>query len=285
MKDAVIRLINSTTGVPVTGLTVNDIKFRSTPYGTDNVIANIAVSETGSEGNYICTGFTTWQLTKLFIDNVEQVWWGEQFTGDPANAFVTLDQVPNYWLLVGRKLMVDQAADVVPGHRYSNIQDAINFAQSQTPAPSSTNQWNIYIQPQVNKFNGYTEDITLQPFINLIGLGDLVTITGNINGMNPNTRLVNMFWNYSGNLVLSDIKAVNCVFRLFDRLNGFQLSLANCALKDCGLISTGGSNSKVTSTGGNVFYGKCFANTAFTPQTSDKGIVDAFNDQSVDFNY
>lgn len=81
-----VRIIDAS-GAPVTGLTSANIKFRISPFGAGDVLT-IPVTEKGSQGNYICTGFTTFQLVKLFIDGVEQEWFGQQYSGDPDNTFV-----------------------------------------------------------------------------------------------------------------------------------------------------------------------------------------------------
>lgn len=86
-----IRVIDAS-GDPVAGLTSANIKFRISPYGAGNVLT-IAVTESGTQGNYICTGFTTFQLVKLYINDIEQTWFGQQYSGDPGNTFV--DQSTN----------------------------------------------------------------------------------------------------------------------------------------------------------------------------------------------
>ena len=73
-----------------TGLTNENIKFRKPPYGTTEVL-NIAVTEYGDQGNYVCGPFTDYQDVKLFIDGVEQTWMGITESGDVANAFLALD--------------------------------------------------------------------------------------------------------------------------------------------------------------------------------------------------
>ncbi len=81
-----LRIINAS-GVPVTGLTDANIKFRISPYGAGNVLT-ISVTEVGTQGNYNCSGFTTFQLVKLFVNAVEQTWFGEKYSGDPARTFI-----------------------------------------------------------------------------------------------------------------------------------------------------------------------------------------------------
>jgi hypothetical protein len=53
---------------------------------------------------------------------------------------------------------------------FSSVQDAIDYAADAVsrgePAPSSTNPWTILIQPGL-----YAESLTLEPFVNLVGLG------------------------------------------------------------------------------------------------------------------
>jgi hypothetical protein len=87
MIEVIIRVLNSS-GDPVTGLTASNIKFRKSPYGTGDEITGVTVNEIGSQGNYKIAGFTMWQKAKLYINGILQDWWGEQFTGDPANNFV-----------------------------------------------------------------------------------------------------------------------------------------------------------------------------------------------------
>ena len=85
--DISIRVINAS-GNPVTGLSDANIKFRKSPYSLQDVVTGLTVTETGSQGNYICKGFTTFQLVKLFINEVEQTWFGEQYSGNPSGTFV-----------------------------------------------------------------------------------------------------------------------------------------------------------------------------------------------------
>lgn len=87
MTEVILRIINSN-GEPVTGLTASNIKFRKSPYGSGNEITGLTVTESGTQGNYKITGFSSWQKAKLYINVIFQEWWGEQFTGDPANNFV-----------------------------------------------------------------------------------------------------------------------------------------------------------------------------------------------------
>jgi hypothetical protein len=82
-----IRIIDGS-GNPVTGLTDANIKFRKSPFGLGEVLTGISVTEAGTQGNYLCAGFTTFQPVKLFINDVEQTWFGQQYSGDPASTFV-----------------------------------------------------------------------------------------------------------------------------------------------------------------------------------------------------
>jgi hypothetical protein len=89
--DVPVRLINSS-GVPITGQAGN-MTFRKSPFGTGDVIAGITVTEHGTQGNYTATGFTTYQLTKMFWNGTEQVGWGGTnglFTGNSYNVFLSL---------------------------------------------------------------------------------------------------------------------------------------------------------------------------------------------------
>ncbi len=87
LNNVPLKLVNSS-NVPLTGQAAN-IQFRYSPFGSGNVIGGLTVTETGTTGNYIITGFTTLQKSKLFVYNgsswVEQTWWGGSdgiYTGD-----------------------------------------------------------------------------------------------------------------------------------------------------------------------------------------------------------
>lgn len=89
----IIRVINSS-GAPVTGLTGTNIKFKETPY-SGSYLTGLTVTEIGVQGNYKVTGFDAvvshaYSIVKLYINDVEQTWWGEQWAGNPFGAFATL---------------------------------------------------------------------------------------------------------------------------------------------------------------------------------------------------
>lgn len=93
--EILLRVLNSS-GVGITGLHRGNIKFRYAPsYGSTDTI-DITLTEIGTQGNYRATGFTTYQLTKLYINAVEQTWWGIQRTGDITTYFGALTTA-NTW--------------------------------------------------------------------------------------------------------------------------------------------------------------------------------------------
>jgi len=83
-----LKLVNSS-NVPLTGQAGN-ITFRHGPgYATPaDLIGPLTVTEVGTTGNYIITGFSTYQQTKLYVSGVEQTWWGIQWTGDATQLFI-----------------------------------------------------------------------------------------------------------------------------------------------------------------------------------------------------
>lgn len=183
-------------------------------------------------------------------------------------------------------LIVDAALPAnITGKQYQTIQAAINYAQTQTPAVN--NSWNITIRPNKNRDTGYSENITLQPYVHLTGSG-IVRVTGSMSGASLNTTLQNIFWNYAGNFGLANVKGLNSIFRCFQAIpnGGFELTATGCRLTSCGLISFSGSTPKVTSGGSNVFMGSCFTNCDWAPGSGDKGTaVQAVSDATVDFEY
>lgn len=87
--EKLFRVIDSS-GTPVTGLTSSNISFRISPYGAGNTVAEtITVTEIGVQGNYRCSGFTVFQLVGLWINGVEQTWFGRQYAGIAANVFLS----------------------------------------------------------------------------------------------------------------------------------------------------------------------------------------------------
>lgn len=73
-----------------------EIKFRRSPYGSGDVISGLSVTHTGTVGNYIVSGFTTYEPVKLFINEVEQVWYGVKLAGDDRTYFGALNS-NNTW--------------------------------------------------------------------------------------------------------------------------------------------------------------------------------------------
>lgn len=76
-------------GNPVTGLTDANIKFKAIPY-TGSYMTGLTVTEHGTQGNYKVTGFTTFQLVKCYINDIEQTWLGQIQSGDAGSTFLPL---------------------------------------------------------------------------------------------------------------------------------------------------------------------------------------------------
>ncbi|NOS85224.1 MAG: hypothetical protein HOP31_08805 [Ignavibacteria bacterium] len=99
-----LRLVTAE-GLPHTGQAAN-ITFRRSPFGGGDVISGLTVTETGTAGNYIVNGFTTFEKAKFFFSGVEQTWWGGTnglYVGDivPWITSLLTTQLGNYILKVG----------------------------------------------------------------------------------------------------------------------------------------------------------------------------------------
>lgn len=88
MNEITYRLIDTTTGLPITGKAATTVVKDSG--GTP--IAGLTVTEIPSQGSYKINGFTNWyDLASLWIDGVQQAAFGTQNVGDPIYKFINKD--------------------------------------------------------------------------------------------------------------------------------------------------------------------------------------------------
>ncbi len=194
-----------------------------------------------------------------------------------VNSFIA----QNYVNIPSSVIFVDSENPSILGRKYSKIQDAINYAQ--TKNPTATNQYNIIIFPgKVN--TGYSEDITLQAFVNLVGIGR-PTVTGTITGGNSNTKIRNIKFTYHGNLSLNSVNAESCIFRVTNDDTGNILTISSCTLINCSLINVGEAefSPAIVSAGGNILV-NCISNIPCTLQTGDKGSIASIESVTTDFS-
>lgn len=174
----------------------------------------------------------------------------------------------------------------VAGSRYKTIAAAITYALSQTH--DATHIWYIYVFPNKHRANGYAEDITLQAYINLIGLG-MVRIKGNMGGFNANTRLENIYVDNTilANWGLANSLAYNCVFSMEDpEATGFELQLSGNKHYGCKYFSVGDFvDTKIISSGTNWIAGGYSNKPIQHIQSTDKIDCAVSNDPTEDFVY
>lgn len=84
-----LQLVTNT-GAFINGLTSDNIKFRRSPYTSGDVIAGLTVTQPVGNltGNYIVTGFSAFEEVKLFVNDIEQTWFGIKYAGNPNSHFV-----------------------------------------------------------------------------------------------------------------------------------------------------------------------------------------------------
>jgi hypothetical protein len=337
MAEVPLKILNPDE-TPNTGLTKSRVNFKKYENGafTTYIDYNDLV-KMNEYGNYVANGVSGWQWVGLFIDDTQQYWWGMQYVGEPASAFVSLDGStpmtgdlelpgnPDSDLEAATKQYVDDKADSlqsdidvleaavttlsgttiprlfqtpekiifvsvqyagneVAGKRYDDIQSAIDYAASQTP--SNANRFKIFITPH-SSTAGYAGNITLQPYVDLIGLG-FVFISGSMSGANANTKLINIRWAYSGNFTIQNLILENCIFTAVTA-GGPIITITGNKLKNCGFYayaSEGGGSPAVVSEGNNYFFGADnHSNCEFVPDSTDKGLFSGFGDPNVTYPF
>jgi hypothetical protein len=182
----------------------------------------------------------------------------------------------------GNVLYVSEAyATEIAGKRYKTIQAAINYAATQSP--SATNIWKVLIYENKNRTTGYSENITLQNYVWLIGIG-MVRAKGTLSGMTANTRVENIFFNFDINQTIENIIASNCVFRCYlNEVGGLVLTLSAGFFDNCRYVNTSGGGT-VVSAGNNTFI-NCMCFPDFEKGSNDKGTIDSLGDSTIEWSY
>lgn len=181
----------------------------------------------------------------------------------------------NSFSLQGNELLVDKnITTVVVGKKYNNLNTAIAYAQSQSPG--ITNRWKIYIMPyMIGGSTGYTDNITIFPYIDLIGIGQ-VKLSCSVTQSGTWTGVPKSFWHnidferINTNQTLQGISFTNCNLYMWNLSSTHTLTLTTSQLKDTGLyvVQTGGTGIIATGTGNRVIG--CYGNYNVAWDTSDK---------------
>lgn len=178
-------------------------------------------------------------------------------------------------------IIVDAQAPDTGTMKFKTIQSAITYAHAQTPVPAADNKYTIWIMP--NPAGPYTENLTLQPHINLIGIG-FPEIRGTITGSDLTQLIDGVKFLYGGNYSVSQVRALNSVFKIENDDTAYQLSFADSMLFNCGMFNVGTDEFKppIVSAGGNKFF-NCVSNSKVALQASDRGAVPSLEDYTVFF--
>lgn len=83
-----LRLVNSD-GTPKTGQASN-ITFRRYPHGSGDGVSGLTIVESGTAGNYVCKGFTTYEYVTLWLSGVQQTWFDSVQVGSVTSYINTL---------------------------------------------------------------------------------------------------------------------------------------------------------------------------------------------------
>ena len=163
----------------------------------------------------------------------------------------------------------------ITGYVYNTIQEAIDYAQSQTP--STTSRWTIYIVPHKNtaSYAGYAEALTLYKYIDLIGLGGFamlkayIVFSGTWTG-GTFARLKNIVMRpaVDTGLTLRGLECDNCHFGIEEDSSTPTLSLENSQFTNCGFWKFGTVTNAIATTGSNYIM-NCQGNSAVTWDASD----------------
>lgn len=161
-------------------------------------------------------------------------------------------------------LIVSDHLAAVAGKIYNSPQAAIDYAHSE--APYQSNFWKIYIYPHENSDTGYSENITMQPNIKLIGMG-LVKLSGSISGLSQYTHFKNIMFQYSGNITLNNnAKFIDCAARLTGT-SSVAITVDTIFALNLMLLTTH-ANHSIASSGNNNITG--IHNKEFAVQSTDK---------------
>lgn len=144
----------SAPGVYINNYTGTNIKFRRSPYGSGDVVSGLTVTHpTGNTiGNYIITGFSTWEQVRLYINDVYQEWWGTKFVGDPSTKFVdatgnvteTVDGDKTYTGIVTYSNQLNVTGAFIGTYPYINSESPLFTDYGHTNFYNSTLIWKNY---------------------------------------------------------------------------------------------------------------------------------------------
>lgn len=146
---------------------------------------------------------------------------------------------------------------------YSNINEAINSIVESGEDLDTTNRWTIVVRQHTNA-TGYTEDIELPDYINLIGEG-VVKIQGQLSRPATSEVLSSKIQNLqittgiAQSHNLERLESFNCIFTSGDSIDIESAKLSNCELYAFTSI-TSGDNNKIKN---------CVGNKSVSWQTND----------------
>lgn len=245
IKTDIILEKTSTAGVLIDSALIKDGQLQ----GTAPILAD-TISEYGSGNGVTVDGI-------LLKDNI--------YTGHTGRALLAESNV----------LIVDanRSSDVT-GYVYNTIQEAIDYAQSQTP--STTSRWTIKIVPHKNtaSYNGYAESLTLYKYIDLVGLGMVMcncvfSYSGTWTG-GTYARIKNLIVrpDVDTNLTIRGIEADNCHFGVEEDNLTPVMSLENSQFTSCGFWKFGTVTTPHASTGSNYIM-NCIGNSSIAWDSTD----------------
>lgn len=179
----------------------------------------------------------------------------------------------NSWPINVNRLVVDskQTTNVV-GKVYNTISAAISYAFGQTPSASS--KWEIFIMPHHS--TGYTENLTISRFIDLIGIGNVV-ITGSFNSNGSQTftgydsSLKNLWVKgQNANIQLKNFKINDCIFWANGASGEVAFTIDGCQIINSGFYEQNDVDESTANTSKINRIINCFGNIPFTWQSGDK---------------
>lgn len=178
--------------------------------------------------------------------------------------------------LPSRCLLVSNTAVAVAGKIYTSIQAAINYVDGQ--GANNGNYWKIYVIPHTNSITGYSENLTFQPNIKIIGRG-LVKVSGSVSGFSQHTSFENIMFQHNGNMTLNGSAAFkDCIARLTGS-SEVKITLGGINALNMGLITTH-TNHTIESSGNNNITG--WHTKEFELLTTDKVYTNLLNISDID---
>lgn len=178
----------------------------------------------------------------------------------------------NSWPINTDRLIVDsKQTSNITGKVYNTISAALTYAAT---IASVTRRISIFVFPHTS--TGYSENITLPRYVNLIGVGNVV-INGSFSVISPgswtgyDSSLHNLWIKAQNlNILLDTLKCSNCIFWCNGASGEVNLQVDGCEMFNCGFYVQNDVSIEIANTVKINRIVNCYGNTDITWLGTDK---------------